>query len=412
MCDRMQSTRALIPLFTGRFLRSLTQGYLAIVVPLYLLALGYSAGSIGLLIAVGAGSSAVLTLAVGVLADRIGRKPVLVGFGALTAAAGVVFALHPNFAVLMVAGALGTIGQGGGAGSGGAYGPYFVAEQALTAELAGDARRTSIFARLSLVGAVGGVVGAGVAAIPDLLRARGLTGASAFVPLFWLTAAIGVALALVILPLHERSATHARTRPRVALSPLSWSLIRRFMLVNATNGLAIGFLGPILILWFHERYGVGAGPLAVLYMAINLLSILSYLGVTRVVRVFGGAVRTVVAMRVLSCIVLALIPLAPTFAIAGIAYAVRMLFNIVTLPVRQSYAMGVIAPAERSRASALSNFPARVTSMAGPVTTGALIEYAWIGLPLELASALQLLNAALYWLYFRNTPPPEEITGE
>lgn len=408
----MHRTPSLAPLFAGRFLRSLTQGYLAIVVPLYLLALGYSAASIGVLIAVGSGSSAVLTLGVGVLADRIGRKPVLVLFGGLTAAAGAVFALHPNFVVLMIAAALGTIGQGGGAGSGGAFGPYFVAEQALTAELAGDERRTSVFARLSMVGAIGGVAGAGIAAIPDLLRLHGLTGAESFIPLFWLTGIIGIALALVILPIRERSAQHSRTRERTRLSPLTWSLIRRFMVTNAANGLAIGFLGPILILWFHERYGVGAGPLAALYFAINLLSILSYLGVTRIVRAFGGAVRTVVGMRILSCILLALIPLAPTFAIAAIIYTVRMLFNIVTLPVRQSYAMGVIAPAERSRASALSNFPARVTSMAGPVTTGALIEYAWIGLPLELASALQLLNAALYWMYFRNAPPPEEIPEE
>ncbi|MHB8146646.1 MAG: MFS transporter [Vulcanimicrobiaceae bacterium] len=398
----------LAPLFAGRLLRSLSQGYLAIVVPLYLLTLGYSASAVGVLLAIGAGSSAVLTLGVGSLADRIGRKPVLVLFGLLTAAAGVTFALHAQYAALVIAAALGTIGQGGGVGSGGAFGPYFVAEQALTAELAGDARRTATFARLALVGTFGSIAGAGLAATPHLLRSFGYEGASSYAPLFWLTAVLGIALALVVLPIRESKAQRARGALPPAISKATWPLIRRFMITNAANGLAIGFLGPILVLWFHERYGVGAAAIAQLYVAINVLSIASYLGVTRIVRALGGAVRTVVALRVLSCALLALIPLAPTFLIAGVIYAIRMMLNIVTLPVRQSYAMGIVPSEERSRVSALSNFPGRVAAMAGPATSGALIEHAWIGMPLELAAVLQLLNAGLYWMFFREILPPEE----
>ncbi|HUY10949.1 MAG TPA: MFS transporter [Candidatus Dormibacteraeota bacterium] len=386
----------LLPLYVGRALRSLSQGYLAIIVPLYLLSLGYTATAVGLLIAVGAGSGALLTLAVGSLADRVGRKPILAAFGLLTAMAGVVFATQSNFLILAIAGALGTIGQGGGVGSGGAFGPYFVAEQALTAELSGDEKRTAVFARLSLVGTIGSILGAGIAVFP----AR---------PLFWCTGLLGVALALVVLPIRERRTRSVRILARTPLASSTWALIRRFMITNATNGLAIGFLGPILVLWFHERYAANVAQISVLYTAINLLSILSYLGVTRIVRAIGGAVRTVVFLRILSCVLLAVVPFSPTFMVAGIIYGVRMLVNIVTFPVRQSYSMGIIPASERSRASALSNFPARVSSMGGPLVAGALIDHAWIGLPLELASALQLLNAGLYWAFFRNLPPPEEI---
>lgn len=386
----------LLPLYAGRALRSVSQGYLAIIVPLYLLSLGYTATAVGLLIAIGAGAGAILTLAVGSLADRVGRKPILAAFGVLTALAGAVFALQSNFVVLAIAGALGTIGQGGGAGSGGAFGPYFVAEQALTAELAGDAKRTAVFARLALVGTAGSVLGAGIATVPAKM-------------LFWLTAFIGIALALVVLPIRERRDRQVRVLARTPLARSTWSLIHRFMITNATNGLAIGFLGPILVLWFHERYAANAAQISVLYAAINLLSILSYLGVTRVVSAIGGAVRTVVFLRVLSCALLALVPFAPSFIVAGIIYAMRMLVNIVTFPVRQSYSMGIIPASERSRASALSNFPARASSMGGPLLAGALIDHAWIGLPLELASGLQLLNAGLYWVFFRNLPPPEEV---
>jgi MFS family permease len=398
------------PLFAGRFIRSLTQATLGIVVPLYLLALGYGPAAAGMLIAVGAGASAVLTLAVGWLADRIGRKPILVIFGVLTAAGSVVFALRPPFALLVVASALGTIGQGGGVASGGAFGPYYPAEQALIAELAGDARRTAVFAGLSLVGAVGGVLGSLCAGLPRLLMQTGWQHGDAYAAMFWLSTLGGIALALVVLPIREKRPQRTVLLRSRRLAPRTRGLIARFMLTNATNGLAVGYLGPIMVIWFHARFGVNSAQIAALYAAINIASIVPYLGVTRAVRLLGGAVRMVVVLRITACALLMAIPFAPTFVLAGVGYLIRMLINIMTMPVRQSYVMGIIPESERSRAAALSNLPSRLGAMVGPATAGPMIESGLTSLPLELAAALQLVNAALYWTFFRGVMPPEEKT--
>lgn len=395
-------------LLGGRFVRSVTQGYLGVAVPLYLLALGYSTTSTGILLAVAMGASALLTVAVGVLADRIGRKPILVTFGLLTAAAGAVFAAQASFVWLIVAAALGTIGQGGGAASGGAFGPYYPAEQALIAELSGDAGRTRAFTRLSFVGGVGGIFGAGIAAIPALLHNHGWLRSESFVPLFVTTIGMGIVMALLVLPIRERRAKVTRRMHLAPLAPSTRKLVARFMLTNATNGLAIGFLGPILVLWFHLRYGVDSAAIASLYAAVNLLSLAAYLGVARIVRLFGGAVRTIVGIRVISCSLLAAMPFASTFLVVSAIYLLRMLLNLVTLPVRQSYVMGVIPAHERSRAAAATNLPSRLGAMLGPATAGALFESAWLGLPLEIAAGLQLLNAWFYWHFFRALHPPEE----
>jgi hypothetical protein len=53
-------------------------------------------------------------------------------------------------------------------------------------------------------------------------------------------------------------------------------------------------------------------------------------------------------------------------------------------------------------------YESQVFSMVGPSIAGVLLHDFWIGTMLELASALQLANAALYWTFFRNRPPPEE----
>jgi hypothetical protein len=74
--------------------------------------------------------------------------------------------------------------------------------------------------------------------------------------------------------------------------------------------------------------------------------------------------------------------------------------------------MGVVPPEERSRSAAISNVPSQGMSMVGPAVAGVIIRELWIGWMLELAALLQLVNAGLYWHFFRDIKPPEERPGE
>lgn len=178
--------RDLLLLFSGRGLRSLAQGYLAVIVPLYLAQLGFDAVHLGILFTASAVASAVLAAAVGFLSDRFGRKTFLILISLLMAGGGLVFALSGNFLVLVLAGALGTIGRGGGAGSGGAWGPYYPAEQALIAEHADNTHRTTIFGALSFVGVLTGAVGSLLAYLPALLLSQHVASSI----IYWLPRAI------------------------------------------------------------------------------------------------------------------------------------------------------------------------------------------------------------------------------
>lgn len=403
-------------LLAGRAVRSVTQGYLGVVVPLFLVRAGYDTMQIGVLLTVAAASGAVLTAVVGFGADRWGRKPLLIALGLMTALGGAVFALTTNYALLLTAAALGTVGRGGAAGSGGAFGPYYPAEQALIAEHASDRDRTTVFAGLSLVGVLAAAVGASLAAVPRVLVTTGLgSRMEGFHLLFGLTVLFGIAMAAVILPVTEAPRalgdTTAPKAPPPPLSPHTRGLLIRFAVTNSINGLAVGFLGPILALWFHLRYGVDAAAIGALYMLINLVAVVPYVGVPWIARRLGGVVRTVVTVRLFSASLLALMPFMPTFVLAGGTYLVRMMANAVSIPVRQSYVMGIVQPVERSRVAALSNLPARIFSLAGPIVAGAMLRSWWIGLPLEIASALQLGYSTLYWRFFRNVHPPEELAA-
>lgn len=382
----------------GRMLRSFNQAYLGVITPIYLLSRGATAAEVGVLVTVWASGSALLGLGAGFISDRFGRKLVLAIFSVLGALAALAFYFDMPIWLLGLAGALGTIGRGGGPGSGGAFGPFYSAEQALVAEHVDQQTRTRVFAAFSMIGAIGGAFG--------FL----LTYEREYRIVYLVAFAISLLLLLSVIPIRE-SAHHAQphSRPKVApLSKRTRSIVLRFMITNATNGLAVGFLGPMLVLWFHLRYHAPADQIGTIYMIIGFCTIASYSVVGHVVERIGGAVRTVVSLRIVSCALLATLAFMPTVWFAGAVFLVRVLVNSMTLPVRQSYVMGIVAPHERSRVASISNVPSQFASMVGPSIAGVMLHSVWIGAMLEVAATLQLLNAALYWTFFRRTRPPEE----
>jgi MFS family permease len=429
-------SRDLLLLFGGRGLRSFAQAYLAIIVPIYLAQLGFNAEQLGILFTAAAVVSAALAASIGFFSDRFGRKTSLILISLLMAGGGVVFALTHNFLVLILAGALSTIGRGGGAGSGGAWGPYYPAEQALIAEHANDAQRTTVFGALSFVGVITGAVGSLLAAVPLLLHQdEGFSTFTGYQALFWLTAVLGIAMVLIVIPVHDEvRSRHAhrgvngeirqnggqesRKEPAfnkageeekkvLGLSPGSWSLIWRFMITNTTNGLAIGVLGPFVVYWFYLRYGVNTGELAGLFFVINLAAAIPYLLAGRLAQKLG-AVNTVVLTRLVSVALLFVMVAMPTYLLASAVYLVRMIANTLSNPVRQSYLMGVIPARERASAAGLSNLPSQAAASISPYIAGYLIQTVSLNLPLEFAAIFQGINGILYYVFFRNVHPPEE----
>ena len=405
--------RDLTLLFTARGLRSLTQGYLAVIVPLYLALLGYNAIQLGLLFTASSFAGALIAGAVGFLADTYGRRNLLILLALMVSAGAVVFALTGTFWVLLVAAALSTLGRGGGAGTGGAWGPYYAAEQALIAEHVDDQHRTSAFGAISFVGVLTGAIGSLIAVIPDLLHTTVQVSVIFGDRLiFGLTVLFGILMAVVVIPVQEtrRDAPPVKSVEKSARVPLSsdtWNLILKFMATNASNGLALGFLGPITVYWFYRRYGVGASELGALFFIVNIAAAPTYLYAAEFARKVG-AVNTIVFTRLASVFFLALIPLMPTYWLASVFFVLRMVFNTLAIPVRQSYLMGIVRREERATAAGISNLPTQITGSLGPTIGGYMMQSVSLDLPIELAAAFQFINALLYYAFFRGIKPPEE----
>ncbi len=399
--------RNLKVILAARVGMSVGRSIASVVTALYLAAIGFSAIEIGALFVAVTVASAVMSTVVGLLADRWSRKLFLVAMPLAAAAAAVVFAEVRMTGLLFASAALGSFGRGSGAGAGN-VGPYQPAEAAMVADGVSAERRADAFGRVAFASSLGALVG-GLAA--EVVRTTPHMSAgdatAAYRPAFLVASGVAVVAGVLALLLEEPARTSARDevrRPRLVWPRRSWSALWRFWLTNAANGAAIGMLGPFVSYWLYRRYGSTPGEIGLMFAVVNLGTLASALMAAHVARLLG-TVRAIAVMRAVGGVLVVPMVLAPAFWIAGAVYLVRMFVQRIGLPLRQSFTQDMAHPEERASVAALSNLPAQATMAGGQAIAGYLFDEVSLSAPFELAGALQVVNAALYWLLFAARPP-------
>ncbi len=400
----LRDNRNLQWLMTVRVLRSIAQGFLSVVVPLYIASLGYSTLAFGTLLTLAGLGSAVMTLGLGLTGDRFGRRRPAIVISVLAVFGTAGFALTHNFGVLALMSVLSTFGRGGGAGAGASWGPLYPALQPLVAGSCADRDRNDVFAGLSVAGAIAGTIGSAIAVIPAWLHGRGFSWVSAYDVMFWVGSAFALAGLLAMLAVREK---HRPASAWAWPSRQTMSILGRLSVTNVVNGLSMGMLGPLLTYWFYVRYGAGSAELGTLYTIANALSILPYLGAPRLARRMG-AVAAVTSSRIVASVLMGLQALAPSFEISALVYLVRVQVSLVSMPIRQSFVMGVTEERSRSAVSAFSGLPAQLSSAASPSIGTYFMESWTIDAPLLLGGIFSMGNALLYYALLRREAPPEE----
>ena len=259
MTPAIESTVGVV--LAAKAVRTFCYGYLGILIPLHLAALGLDARGIGLAVTLTLGASALLTLLARRPAERLGSRAVLVALAALVMAAGVLLATARGPALVVLAAMIGNV-----AVSTGETGPFLSIEQVLIARAAAGRDLTLRMSLYNLVGYVAAGLGAlTVAALPH----AGAAGPDGSALLFWLFALSGGVQALLYARLPDvpvrPAAAGARRRP-------SRRFIYRIAALFALDSFAGGFvLQSLLVYWLHtplraragrDRRGVLRGPAA------------------------------------------------------------------------------------------------------------------------------------------------------
>lgn len=389
-------------LFATSSVRNFAYGFLSVMLGLYLSALGIEANIIGFIFTAALAGGAVMTVALAGMADRVGRRRVLLVGAALMGLAGVVFSLTNNPVLLAVAAILGTISP-----SGKEVGPFLSVEQATLSQTTDVEQRTGVFSAYNIASSLASALGAMFAGLPVLIGLDLLLG---YRFLLWSYAAAALAMLLLFARLSSGveapKAGESRHTSRFGLHR-SRGVVAKLATLFAVDAFAGGFVVQGLVAyWFHLRYGVNVETLAPVFFGTNILSAISFLAAAPVAKRIG-LLNTMVFTHLPSNVLLMLVPLVPGFWPAVATLLVRNLLSQLDVPTRQSYTMAVVDADERSAAAGFTSVARNSAAAIAPAFAGATLAVPAAGLPFLLAGGLKIVYDLTLMALFRNVQPIE-----
>lgn len=395
--------RALITVFLTILLDLIGFGMILPLLPFYAQELQATPFQIGLLFS--SYSLAQLTFAplLGRLSDRAGRRPVLLGSIAGSAASYLLFAGASSYAVLLLARSL----------SGMAAANYAIA-QAYMADVSSPENRSRA------MGLVGAAFGLGFVLGPALGGVLAHAGGPRLVPL---AAAVlsGINLLIALFGLPESLSPELRGRARESSSWLGIASLRAAWRDGAMRGLMVLFflvmfcfsmMETTLALFCQERFGFGTRETSWLFVFVGVVLVVVQGGLLgRLVKRFGER-RLIVAGIVLMTVGLALLPLTPRSIPLVWTHAGLLLASLFLLAVGQGVhnpsSLGLLSRLtdEGSQGSVIGvsrSFGALARTL-GPTAGTWLFGALGAGWPFWTASGLMLVALAVAFAVLRNVP--------
>jgi len=393
-------------LLSARGLRAFGDGFVSLLLPLYLITLGLTPFEVGVITTGTLLGSGLLTLLVGMHAWRLRFRTLLLLASALMAATGLGFAVFTDFWPLLIIAVVGTLNP-----SSGDVSVFLPLEQAVLTRLATDRQRTAVFARYSLVGALVGATGALFAGSSEWLTGAMHVGAKAAMQsLFLLYGLLGVASGFIYrkLPVALEAETAARAAPLRESRRIVYTLAALFSL-DAFGG---GFIvQSMLALWLFQKFDLSIAVAGTIFFCTGVFSALSYLVAVRIANRIG-LVNTMVFTHLPSSVLLILVPFVPDLTWVIVLLLVRSALSQMDVPTRSSYVMAVVSPGERAAAASITSVPRSLASAISPLIAGYLLGVSTFGWSLVIAGGVKIVYDILLLVTFRTVRPPEEIPAK
>jgi MFS family permease len=388
-------------LYSARAARGFGDGFAALILPAYLSALGFGPVQIGIVAAAALLGSAVLTLAIGLIAPRYDLRTLLLACAGLMIATGIAFPASQHFVFIALVAFIGTINP-----TTGDIGVHVPLEQAAVARSVPDRERTRTFARYSLIGALSIAAGALTAAAPDALASLGMEKIIALKLMFYVYAALGLLAAVLYAFLPHATSKQTSSPPR-ALGE-SRATVYKLAALFSLDSFAGGFtVQSLLALWLFERFDLSLTAASGFFFWSNVLSAFSYPVAARLGNRFG-LVNTMVFTHIPSSICLIAAAFTSSLPVALGLLLLRSAFSQMDVPTRTSFVMAVVTPPERTAAASMTAVPRSLASSISPAISGALLSTSFLGLPLVLCGVLKIVYDLSLLFAFRHLKPPEE----
>jgi MFS family permease len=374
----------------ARGLRAFSDGYLSVLLPVYLLSMGLSTFEVGVVATATLLGSAAATIGIGLWGHHVPVNQ-LKAAALLMIATGVGFAISNSFWPILFVAFLGTLNP-----SSGDVSVFLPIEHAKLASSAQGQARTALFARYSVIGAVFAAIGALGAALPDsVAKHTELSRHDALRLMFVAYAVIGYSVWWLYRVYDNIKGTSAPP----AIEPLDASrrIVVRLAMLFSVDAFAGGLVvNALLSLWLLQRHGLSLAQAGAFFFWSGMLSATSqFLAPYVAQRV--GLLNTMVFTHIPASIFLILAAFAPTLPLALVFLLLRSTLSQMDVPTRSAYVMAVVSPEERAAAASLTAVPRSLAAAVSPALAGALFAAGWISVPLVACGVIKIGYDLVLW---------------
>lgn len=397
-------------ILSARIIRTFAYGFLSIVFAIYLKLLGFNDVLIGVVLTATLVNSVIFTLIASFYADRIGRRKILIIYGALMSIAGAIFLATENYFALITAALIGTINV-----TGSETGAFLSIEQALLPQtVKNNKKRNTVFALYNMAGTFAMSAGVLLSGLPTILQEQyAMNQVESIKPLFLLYSALGIGVIGIYFMLSNKIEVllpRTTARPVMqSLSPQSKQIVGKLSGLFAVDSFAGGFvIQSIVSLWFFSKFGVDLAAISVIFSVAGVLTAFSFFAAAKIADRIG-LVNTMVFTHIPSNVFLILVGFAPSLPLAIAFYLARMTLSQMDVPTRQSYIVAVVSEDERTPAAGITNISRNISQAVSPSLTGYILQILpTLSAPFILGGALKIAYDIALYVNFRKIKPAEE----
>ncbi|KAI9665029.1 MAG: hypothetical protein M1821_006477 [Bathelium mastoideum] len=375
------------------------------------------------------------------VADRVGRRKVLMGGSFLMVVSGVIFAVFENFWILLFAAIVGVISV-----TGGDFGPFRSIEESILSHLTSPTTRSDVLAWYVTTSTLGSSLGSEASGriIHFLQNQDDWTSVDAYHALFWIYAAMGIGNAMLVLlltdacelpvteemytqvPQNENAtigSTHQAEAPEVeSKAPLarnifakttSWftrrsaqisgptrSIMYKLWFLLALDSLADGMVPYSLTNYYMDnRFHPAKSTLGDITSVSYFLSAIGAVFAGPLARKIG-LINTMVFTHVPSSAAVLVFPFPPVLWIVAGLLMVRAGLNNMDQAPRSAFIAAVVKPEERTATMGITSMVRTLAAMAGPTLTGLMAANKAFWIAFVLAGVCRLsYDLGLYAMF-------------
>ena len=185
----------------ARTCRMFAYGAASLIIALFLSSLGFSDSRIGLFMTLTLAGDVLLSLLLTLIADRVGRRRILLVGASLMIVSGLVFAVSENFWMLLIAAVVGVMNA-----TGGDTGPFRAIEESTLSHLTTSRTRSDVLSWYVTLGSLGAAAGTEISGrvVEFSRKVDGWTLTDAYHAVFWLYIGMGVLMIIFALSLSDK----------------------------------------------------------------------------------------------------------------------------------------------------------------------------------------------------------------